>query len=148
MAGLALAGTSSHCQAYGRHQPVLCPSLLSSVQVAWRLATIMYFSQSWKLKSNEDDSVGKLKQKLMSGLTGDNVKIVETLLEYWGDELLEFILNDEVSLSQKLIVISLIFGLDFETELWQLCSDSEDGRSLGRKYHFLADKKTPTPASP
>ena len=84
----------------------------------------------------------------MSGLTGDNVKIVETLLEYWGDELLEFILNDEVSLSQKLIVISLIFGLDFETELWQLCSDSEDGRSLGRKYHFLADKKTPTPASP
>ena len=142
LAGLALAGTSSHCQAYGRHQPVLCPSLLSSVQVAWRLATIMYFSQSWKLKSNEDDSVGKLKQKLMSGLTGDNVKIVETLLEYWGDELLEFILNDEVSLSQKLFVISLIFGFEFETELWQLCSDSEDGRSLGRKYHFLADKKT------
>ena len=27
LAGLALAGTSSHCQSYGLHQPILCPSL-------------------------------------------------------------------------------------------------------------------------
>ena len=67
---------------------------------------------------------------------------METMLEYWGDALLEFIINENISVVKKLVAISLMLGLDFETEIWEVCRDLEEGKPLGRKFDFLTDQQT------
>ena len=87
-------------------------------------------------------SIQVFKQLLKTGLSDDNESLVETMLDYWGDSILEFILNESISVSQKLVVISLMLGLDFETEIWEVCRDLEEGKPLGHKFNFLTDQKT------
>ena len=135
LAGLALAGTSSHSLSYGRDQAVVCPGLLPK-QVFSRLVAMLCFQPA------HDKQLEEFKKYLIDGLSSDNVSIVEAMFEYWGDDLLDFVLNKSIKLSEKLIVISLALGLDFESEIFQVCSDLETGKPLGRKYDFLVDKST------
>ena len=45
-------------------------------------------------------SIQVFKQLLKTGLSDDNESLVETMLDYWGDSILEFILNESISVSQ------------------------------------------------
>ena len=135
LAGLALAGTSSHCLSYGRQQDVLCPALLPS-PVLRRLAAMM----TWRPASASTPA--DIKTLFTSDLTGDSLKLVATLLDYYGDKLIQFLLNDSIKMSEKLVVISTILGLNTETDVWTMIRDTENKSELARKYDFLVDKKT------
>ena len=87
-------------------------------------------------------ALSEFKEYLKAGLGGDQKSLLETMLDYWGDALLEFIIDESVSAVKKLVAISLMLGLDFETEIWEVCSDLEEARPLSRKFDFLTDQKT------
>ena len=87
-------------------------------------------------------SLNEFKELLKAGMNGDQERLVETMMEYWGDAFLEFIIDTSVSEVKKLLAISHMLGLDFETEIWEVCRDLEEGKPLGRKFDFLTDQKT------
>ena len=135
LAGLALAGTSSHCLAYGRDQEVVCPALLSP-HLFSRLCIMMSYSPGHQVTADQ------FRSSITSGLSEENVRIVDALLDYWGSSLLEFITNTDVSLSDKMIIISIVLGLDFDLEVFALFKDKLNSVPLAKKYDFLADKET------
>ena len=87
-------------------------------------------------------SLNEFKELLEAGMNGDQERLVETMMEYWGDAFLEFIIDTSVSEVKKLLAISHMLGLDFETEIWEVCRDLEEGKPLGRKFDFLTDQQT------
>ena len=133
LAGLALAGTSSPALSYGRHQDTVCPALLSSNSLR-RINMILCYSQA---TTGQD-----LLTELQTGLSQDEMKIVETCFHYWSPQMLSVLLDESVSFSEKLDQISLALGLEFESEMWRTVSDISRGKSLSRKFDFLTSKKT------
>jgi len=133
MAGLALAGTSSHTLAYGREQMVACMALLP--RDIFRSLSCSLTYRPWA--EGED-----LRKILMTGLTEEQIEIVETMINYLGESFMMSVSDKGVSLTERYLLVSLALGLMFEIELWRMMVEQRAGRPLSRHYHVLADKDT------
>ena len=134
LAGLALAGTSSPAESYGRPQPPLCPALLPP-KLFRRIAVSLAASEA----SSGPDLLAEMTE---SGLSEEERKVLETCLHYWTAGSSSLLQDKPGGFSEKLRDISLALGLQFESEIWQAVSDIKQGRPLGRRFHFLTSKKT------
>jgi len=133
LAGLALAGTSSHTLAYGRDQQVVCMGLLPRDTFRRIACTLGY--RPWA--AGED-----IRKVLTTGLTEEQVGLVEAVLDYLGEQFIMSVSDGGVSLAERYLLVSLALGLMFETELWLVLVEQKAGRPLGRQFHVLADRNT------
>jgi len=133
LAGLALAGTSSPTLAYGREQMVACMALLP--RNTFRGISCSLASRPWA--EGED-----LRKVITAGLTDEQLKVAEAVMEYLGEEFMIAVSDGGVPLTERYLLVSLALGLMFETEMWRMMVEQEAGRPLSRHYHVMADKET------
>eukprot|EP00092_Neocalanus_flemingeri_P029430 GFUD01031956.1.p1 GENE.GFUD01031956.1~~GFUD01031956.1.p1 ORF type:complete len:979 (+),score=386.47 GFUD01031956.1:514-3450(+) len=133
LAGLALAGTSSHTLAYGREQQVVCMGLLP--RDTFRGIACMLGYRPWAEE-------GDIRKMVTTGLTEEQVGLVEAVLDYLGEQFITSISDGGVSLAERYLLVSLALGLMFEMELWMVVVEQRAGRPLGRQFHVLADRDT------
>jgi len=133
LAGLALAGTSSHTLAYGREQTVACMALLPKDTFRGIACSLAY--RPWA----EGEDIRKV---LTAGLTEEQMGLVEAMLDYLGEQFISSVSDGGVSLSERYLLVSLALGLMYETELWRVVVEQKAGRALSRQFHVLVDRDT------
>jgi len=133
LAGLALAGTSSHTLAYGREQMVACMALLPR-DTFRGIATSMAY-RPWA----EGEDIMKV---ITDGLTDEQVGVVEAMVEYLGEQFMMSVSDGGVPLIERYLLVSLALGLMSEMKMWRVMVEQKSGRPLSRQYHVLADRDT------
>jgi len=133
LAGLALAGTSSHALAYGREQQVACLGMLP-----WDIFSRVASTLSYRPWAEGED----IREVLTTGLSEEQIGLVEAMLDYLGEQFIISVSVGGVKLAERYLLVSLAMGLMFEIEMWMLMVEKKAGRPLSRQFHVLADKNT------